>query len=80
MIATIYTKPNCKFCTLAKELFDEADILYDEVSATVQRETLFRLVNAAIGADPQTVPQIFIDGTYIGGHAELVRWFDRNRR
>jgi glutaredoxin len=30
----------------------------------------------ALGVTPKTVPQIFIDGKYIGGYNELVDYFD----
>lgn len=74
MRAEIYTKDNCGYCVQAKTLMDIKGIDYSEISAVENRESMFERVEAATGSPPKTVPQIFIDGQYVGGHDKLVKF------
>jgi len=65
----IYTTPWCGYCARAKGLlekkgaaYDEMDVMEDAAKRTEMRERSRR----------STVPQIFINGQYIGGSDELV--------
>ena len=53
-----------------------ADIEYTEY--TVGLDTLWENVQARAPVDITTVPQIWIDGQYVGGYAELVKWYSEN--
>lgn len=75
MHAEIYSKPSCPHCVQAKMLLDRNEIPYTEISAVDNRDALIERVTAATGSAPRTVPQIFIDGHYIGGHDDLVKRF-----
>ncbi len=64
----IYTKSYCPYCQRAKELlrikgisFQEHDITHDPFKETEMRQR----------ARTQTVPQIFIAGTLLGGCSDL---------
>ncbi len=64
----IYTKSYCPYCQRAKELlrikgvaFTEYDVTQDPVKEAEMRARSGR----------QTVPEIFIDGTLIGGCSDL---------
>ena len=64
----IYTTPFCGYCARAKSLlekkgaaFEEMDVMMDEKNRAEMRER----------AKHSTVPQIFINGQYIGGSDEL---------
>jgi glutaredoxin 3 len=72
MKAEIYTKDHCTFCVKAKHLLNKIGAEITEVSAVDNRETLIERVTHATGAPPRTVPQIWLDGQYIGGHDQLV--------
>lgn len=63
----IFTKEKCSFCVKAKELLDSKDFSYEEVS--VGSDVSPKSVRALTGR--KTVPQIFIDGKFIGGSDEL---------
>lgn len=79
MKATIYSKENCPYCTRAKALMDKLGIAYEEHIIgqpgsktlkenqrwTTREELLEKAPNA------KTVPQIWVDGEYIGGYTEL---------
>jgi len=64
----MYTTPFCGYCARAKSLlekkgatYQELDVMMDEKKRTEMRERAKR----------STVPQIFINGQYIGGSDEL---------
>jgi glutaredoxin 3 len=64
----MYTTPFCGYCARAKSLlekkgatYEEMDVMMDEKKRTEMRERAKR----------STVPQIFINGQYIGGSDEL---------
>lgn len=73
--AEIYSKPNCPFCVKAKHLLEKRNIAYEELDAVALRDTLIERVTSETGQAPRTVPQIWLDGKYIGGHDQLVAHF-----
>ena len=68
---SIMTKPDCPFCAKAKAMLDERDLAFDEIS--LGHDASLRSVRAITGKE--TVPQVFIDGAYIGGSEELAAYF-----
>jgi glutaredoxin-like protein len=73
---TLFTKPGCPFCARAKSLLTDNGITYEEI--VLGREVTIRSVRAATGVE--TVPQIFIGGTRIGGSEELQTWLNARER
>lgn len=69
--AEIYTKPNCPYCVRAKMLCQQEGIEITEINAVENKETLVERVTRDSGRPPQTVPQIYLDGKYVGGYTEL---------
>lgn len=67
--AVIYSKKSCYFCEEAKSLLTNKNIEYRELDVT-RPDVLDQLKELVPGV--KTVPQIFIDGIYIGGFKELV--------
>lgn len=65
----IYTKPTCGFCHMAKRLLNSKGISYAEVDISAQPARRAEMIQRANGRS--TVPQIFIDGTHIGGCDDL---------
>ena len=64
----IYTSPFCGFCYRAKHLLEEKGIDYDEFDVMMDGAKRQEMLRRGGGG---TVPQIFIDGTPIGGCNEL---------
>jgi glutaredoxin 3 len=64
----IYTKRWCAFCQMAKTLLARAGLRFEEhdVTSDPQKEQEMRNRSGR-----QTVPQIFIDGSPVGGYSEL---------
>lgn len=75
MLAEVYTKSVCPHCDRAKMLLKNRGITITEVDAPTNMAEMVQRVEAASGQPPKTVPQIFLDGKYIGGADELAKHF-----
>jgi glutaredoxin 3 len=67
--ATIYTTAYCPFCFAAKRLLETEGIDFDEVRLDGDPELRHRV--SAENGGWKTVPMVFLDGEFVGGHAEL---------
>ena len=71
MLITIYSKPGCKYCEHAKELFERANVEWEEVECTG--------VNAGRlekdYPDANSYPHIVVDGEVVGGLVETAKMF-----
>ena len=68
----IFTRPGCAHCDRAKAMLGERDITFEEI---VLGEAVTTRALHAI-ADASSTPQIFVDGTQIGGADELASWLE----
>jgi glutathione-dependent peroxiredoxin len=66
----ILTREGCSYCARAKELLQRLG--YHYVELPLEHRVRSRAVGAIAGA--QTVPQVFINGTRVGGLEDLERW------
>jgi len=66
----IYTTPICPFCVRAKRLLSAKGIPFTEIDVMMNRARKTEMMERAEGR--HTVPQIFIDGSGIGGCDELI--------
>ena len=78
MKATIYTKDNCTFCVQAKTLMNIRGIEWEELNMQKVPEMRTELMEKCekINVVPRTVPQIWLDDTYVGGFQELKNKLD----
>lgn len=82
MRVVIYVKPNCPYCDQAKRLLTANAVEYTEVHFDVGQPRLSEAVYVDVAEfkqqhpDAKTAPQVFIDDVRIGGHAELVKFFE----
>ncbi|EGR8989350.1 glutaredoxin [Vibrio vulnificus] len=71
----VFGKATCPYCVKAKQLLDAAGIHYQYHDVVKESAALYRMipeVKAIIGEKtPVTVPQIWLDGSYIGGCDKL---------
>lgn len=71
----IFGKESCPHCVRAKQNFDDQGVAYTYYDVVKQPRALYEMlarVKPIIGAKtPVTVPQIWMEGNYIGGAAEL---------
>jgi glutaredoxin 3 len=69
MTAVVWSKTHCPYCDQAKNLLKLKGIDYEERNITEGTWTKDQLMAAVPAA--RTVPQIFLDGEYVGGYHEL---------
>ncbi|MGD9501731.1 MAG: glutaredoxin 3 [Methyloceanibacter sp.] len=65
----VYTTPFCGYCRATKRLLGDKGLTFEEIDVAFDEEKRAEMVGRTAGA--LTVPQIFIDGRHVGGHAEL---------
>ena len=64
----MYTTPFCGYCARAKSLLEKKGATYEEVDVMMDEKKRAEMRERA---KRTTVPQIFINGQYIGGSDEL---------
>lgn len=65
----MYSKMMCPYCARAKRLLDGKGVRIEEYDITMGGPKRAEMLDRAGGRS--TVPQIFIDGTHVGGSDEL---------
>ena len=65
----IYTRPGCGYCSAAKSLLNRKKVTFTEYDAGRDPSVRQKMYDHA--GPGSTFPQIFIDGTLIGGCDEL---------
>ena len=72
MKTVIWTKNDCFYCHMAKNLLELNDIEYEERNIESNEWSRADMLEAV--PDAKTVPQIFMDDEYIGGFTELQQY------
>ena len=67
--AEVWSQTNCPACSEAKQLLDRFGIQYAEKRIGINGYTKKDLIDKVPSA--RSVPQIFLDGEYVGGLLEL---------
>lgn len=67
---TLYTTETCPFCRNAKSLLASKGISMKEINVQTQPAEREKMVKRS---GRRTVPQIFIENTYIGGFDDLAK-------
>lgn len=65
----VYSTGTCPICDKAKNLLTKWSIPYDEYRIDQDKDALKEMLLVSSGA--KTVPQITIDGKWVGGFSEL---------
>ena len=65
----IYSKMFCPYCVRAKRLLGEKGVDFEEYDITLGGPQRAEMIQRAQGRT--TVPQVFIDGTHVGGSDDL---------
>lgn len=73
--AVIYTKTTCPWCVKAKDLLKEKGVEFEEILFGSPQAPTKEAISEAVGRPINTVPQIILDGKYIGGYTDLARHF-----
>lgn len=73
--AVVYSKQNCPWCVKAKQLLTEKGVEFEEILFGTPRALNKEMISEAVGQPINTVPQIILDGTYIGGYTDLAKHY-----
>ncbi len=65
----IYTTPTCGFCMAAKRMLTKKGAAFAEISVAGDPAKRQEMMTRANGG--YTVPQIFINGTHVGGFTDM---------
>ncbi len=74
--AIIWSKTNCVYCVMAKDLLRRQGIAYEERNISQGGWTREQLMEAVPHA--RTLPQIIMDDELIGGYDQLKKYFQKN--
>jgi glutaredoxin len=73
----VYSKTECKYCDLAKQLLLDEGFSYEIVICdnwlADDREEFLKRMEAKIGREYKTFPMIFYKDRFVGGYTELVK-------
>lgn len=79
----LFGKEGCPYCRRAKELLEESEIEYiyhDVVKSPAALYEMLARVKPLIGPKtPVTVPQIWLDGSYVGGADQLAQYLQERK-
>ena len=75
----IITQPHCPYCVKAKALLAERnyDMAHKVLGQDLDKATMITFIEQKANVTVRTVPQIILEGKYIGGHDDLVAYFER---
>jgi glutaredoxin len=73
MKATVYSQNKCDWCDKVKDLLKDYSIDTKEINISLCEidKNAFRAMGYT------TVPQVFIDGTYVGGYEATVNFLEK---
>lgn len=65
----VYSSPFCPYCYMAKKLLGQKGVSFEEIDVVAEPARRVEMRDRASGCN--TVPQIFIGATHIGGNDDL---------
>ncbi len=74
MRAIVWSKDQCPYCVMAKDLLRARGIQYEERNISQGAWTREQLMEAVPHA--RTLPQVILDGNLIGGYDHLKKHFE----
>lgn len=73
--AIVYSKETCPWCVKAKELLASKGVTVEEHVFGSDKFKSKEALQESLGHQVNTVPQIVLDGRYIGGYTELAAYY-----
>lgn len=67
----IYTSSSCPYCVKAKKLLQTLKLEYNEHNVDDGFDKMCEELSSKYNKTVQTVPQIIINGNYVGGYTDL---------
>ena len=76
MEAKMYSTPRCSWCDRVVKMLEEYGVIVEKIDVSGDK-TLLKEMQKAAGKKVTTVPQVIIDGNFIGGYTEVERFINR---
>ena len=76
MEAKMYSTPRCSWCERVAKILENKQVTVEKIDVSGSKELLKEMQKAA-GEKVTTVPQVIIDGKYVGGYTEVERFLNR---
>jgi len=76
MKAIVYGTSKCSWCDRVANMLNNSEIEVEKIDVSESKENLKSMKGAA-GKNVSTVPQVIIDGKFVGGYTEVERFIYR---
>ena len=76
MKAKLYGTPKCSWCNRVSKMLGENEIEVEKIDVSGNK-VLIKEMQKAAGKKVVTVPQVIIDGNFVGGYTEVERFINR---
>ncbi len=76
MEAKMYSTPRCSWCDRVARILEDKQVTVEKIDVS-GRKDLIKEMQKAAGEKVTTVPQVIIDGKYVGGYTEVERFLNR---
>ena len=76
MEAKMYSTPRCGWCDRVAKMLEEYEVIVEKIDVSESKENL-KLMKKVAGKTTTTVPQVIIDGKFVGGYTEVERFINR---
>ena len=76
MKAIVYGTSKCSWCDKVANMLGDNEIEVEKIDVSESKENLKSMKNVA-GKSVTTVPQVIIDGKFVGGYTEVERFINR---
>ena len=76
MEAKMYSTPRCSWSERVAKILENKQVTVEKIDVSGSKELIKEMQKAA-GEKVTTVPQVIIDGKYVGGYTEVERFLNR---
>ena len=76
MKAIVYGTSKCSWCDRVPNMLNNSEIEVEKIDVSESKEN-FQSMKVAAGKSVTTVPQVIIDGKFVGGYTEVERFINR---
>ena len=76
MKAIVYGTSKCSWCDRVANMLNNSEIEVEKIDVSESKANLKSMKGAA-GKNVSTVPQVVIDGKFVGGYTEVERFINR---
>ena len=76
MEAKMYSTSRCSWCDRVAKMLEEYEVIVEKIDVSGDK-TLMKEMQKAAGKKVTSVPQVIIDGNFIGGYTEVERFINR---